>query len=262
MMPCRSPLGASGRSSGLSRYDSKPNLSTSPVMISRPSLDEGRPGSLLCLGKRGKATARRGGGQRLLRMTREGRARVEKPTAQLFGRWRAGAGEIWALHRGGLGDALGEDLALDVHLGGHGDPVGVRQHGMLRPEGIGGTLVRRGRGGARGVSFRVNTERVEIHERVRTWAPIADGARTLSWMSCTGCLPRCVTAALAPGRPFLMMSYGSLITGISSAGIIVPEAILLLPSTACTSALPLFAFAPRGSLSPARRRLDANLAPP
>mmetsp|Transcript_7516 Transcript_7516/g.30452 ORF Transcript_7516/g.30452 Transcript_7516/m.30452 type:complete len:228 (+) Transcript_7516:734-1417(+) len=141
MMPCRSPLGASGRSSGLSRYDSKPNLSTSPVMISRPSLDEGRPGSLLCLGKRGKATARRGGGQRLLRMTREGRARVEKPTAQLFGRWRAGAGEIWALHRGGLGDALGEDLALDVHLGGHGDPVGVRQHGMLRPEGIGGTVV-------------------------------------------------------------------------------------------------------------------------
>ena len=33
-----------------------------------------------------------------------------------------------------VGDALGENLTLDVHLRGHGDPVGVRQHGLLRPD--------------------------------------------------------------------------------------------------------------------------------
>ena len=169
MTPCRSPLGASGRSSGLSRYDSKPNLSTSPVMISRPSLDEGRPGSRLCLLRRGKATARRGGGQGAGRKGARGwKNRANFLVVGEPGRARSGPGT------GGLGDALGEDLALDVHLGGHGDPVGVRQHGMLRPEGIGGTLVRRGRGGTRGVSFRVNTGRVEIHE----WVGLGHRSRT------------------------------------------------------------------------------------
>ena len=63
-----------------------------------------------------------------------------------------------------VGDALGENLTLDVHLRGHGDPVGVRQHGLLRPEGIRGALVRRAREGRAGSAFRVKqTPGAEIY---------------------------------------------------------------------------------------------------
>ena len=150
-------------------------LETEPVHVAGHDL-EAEPG-------RGKA------GKSPLPVTRESDdAKGRRSETGMRGRGEGAGGKpaqtFWSLAgRGGrdlgqrprgLGDALGEDLALDVHLGGHGDPVGVRQHGMLRFEGIGGTLVRRGRGGARGVSFRVNTERVEIHE----WVGLGHRSRT------------------------------------------------------------------------------------
>ena len=34
-----------------------------------------------------------------------------------------------------------------------------------------------------------------------------------SWMICTGCFPRCVTPAFAPGRPSRMVSWGTRMKG-------------------------------------------------
>ena len=76
-------------------------------------------------------------------------------------------------------------------------------------------------------------------------------------MSCTGCLPRCVTADLAPWRPFLITSYGSLITGISSLAIPAEAIVAFCGALALSAALRLHVSRPLT----AERRFNADLTP-